>query len=89
MERLPRPYLYDVPDRSNADVQVAFYECFSAPAGQVVLDRLYWQVMMREPADLREVGQQDLFRLLVQNIQLGSARVHGRLSDGDGYDPAE
>lgn len=80
-----RPYLFAVGDRPDEEVHEAFYECFATAAGQIVLDRLYWQVMMREPDDLRGVGQQDLFRFVVQCIQLGWARKRGGQVDGDGY----
>jgi hypothetical protein len=79
-----KPYLFGVTQPDDAVVQEAFYECFSTTAGQLVLDRLYWQVMMRDPEDLRAVGQQDLFRLLIETIQMGWARKQGTF-DGHGH----
>lgn len=83
-----RPYLFGVQDQSDAAVQEAFYECFSTSAGQLVLDRLYWTVMMHDPEDLREVGRQDLFRLVIETIQMGWARKQGTF-DGNGQYPSE
>lgn len=83
-----RPYLFGVTDQRDATVQEAFYECFSTSAGQLVLDRLYWTVMMHDPADLREVGRQDLFRLVIETIQMGWARKQGTF-DGNGQYPSE
>ena len=83
MALVDKPYLFGIANPADAEVQEAFFECFTTTAGQLVLDRLYWQVMMREPEDLREVGQQDLFRLIIQTIQMGWARKQGTF-DGNG-----
>ena len=52
------PYLFAVPDATDEEVQEACYELFATSQGQLVLNRLYWKVMMRSPGDLREVGEQ-------------------------------
>lgn len=77
-----RPY-YAVPDKNNEDVLRSFVQCFTSPAGQAVLDRLYWTTVGSTPKDLREVGRQDLFREIIDCIQQGIALqrkedTHGR-----------
>jgi hypothetical protein len=69
-----RPY-FCVPDRTDEEVYRAFLQCFSSPAGQLVLDRLYWRVMMASPPDLRAVWKQDLFREIIDCMQRGAALV--------------
>lgn len=89
MEGLPsKPYLFEVRDRLPPQVYEAFYECFHTSAGQIVLDHLYWRVMMKDPADVREVGRQDLFRFLVHCIHLGWAERQGVTPYGDHGYPA-
>lgn len=78
------PYLFAVPDATDEEVQEACYELFATSQGQLVLNRLYWKVMMRSPGDLREVGEQDLFRYLVDTIQRGWAVKQRRTYGGSG-----
>lgn len=89
-----RPYLFGVELATEEDIQEAHYEVFASAAGQRVLDSWYWRVMMREPDDLRQVGQQDFFRYVIQTIQLGwnlkqHGRPHGRTNDHDSPGPWE
>lgn len=79
MELQPRPYLFEVRQRLDPEVHAAFYECFRTAAGHIVLDYLYWQVMMADPKDARDVGGQDLVRKIVYWIQQG-ARERGVFS---------
>lgn len=67
------PYLFAIPEATDEEVQEACYELFASHQGQRVLNRLYWRVMMRSPTDLREVGEQDFFRYLIDMIQRGRA----------------
>lgn len=80
------PYLFQVPDVSDEEAQEACYELFASRNGTVVLNRLYWKVMMRSPADLREVGEQDLFRYLIDMIQRGLALKERRTTHGRDVD---
>lgn len=86
-----KPYLFEVRDRLDREVHAAFYECFHTQAGQVVLDHLYWRVLMKDPLDARDVGGQDLLRKILYWIQQG-ARARGvfssyeaEVSDGHVY----
>lgn len=68
-----RPYEYhSVPDWAEDQTAEAFYVCFTGASGRIVLDTLYWRVMMAHPEDLRAVGKQDLFRELVDMMHKGA-----------------
>jgi hypothetical protein len=69
-----RPY-FAVPDRTDEEFYRCALQCFSSPAGQVVLDRFYWRVMMASPRDMRDVGRQDLYREIIDAMQRGAQLV--------------
>lgn len=86
MEKWPdRPDLMTVPAAADEEtIAVAFFECLSTSPGTIVLDYLYWNIMMKEPMDLRGVGQQDLVRVIIGFMQRGRVRQqqgghHGNL----------
>lgn len=67
---------------NDADISVAFADCFNTPAGQAVLATLYWKYVMTSPdygeEGQRHIGKQEVFREINSRMLAGEAarRMH-------------
>ena len=76
-------------DVSRADMNFLALQIFSTPQGQRWLEGLMWMLMFSTPTDqsdgmaLRDLGKQDVVRLIVHMVHAGNqALVQGGSDDG-------
>ena len=84
------PYLFganryhDIPSRTEEQIDAAYYEALTSPAGQVIMDDLYNIVCCSHMQTLQELGQVDLRNYLLRRMRAHMARLrpHERVDDG-------
>jgi hypothetical protein len=74
---------HQIPERPPEQVYAAFLECFTAPAGQYVLDECYrLQLELPSGHELRQ-ALSIVFPYFIDAMQRGEALRHGRRRDVD------
>jgi hypothetical protein len=91
-DREPSPWLqgairyHQLPRREAAQIYAAFRECFTSPAGQIVMDELYRVVCCTQLASARDLGKHDLWVYILDAMQQGEALREGRGTDATATD---
>jgi hypothetical protein len=80
---------HELPPRTEAQIDAAYYEAFTSPAGQIIMDDLYSKVCCSAMPDMRAIGQVDLRNYFLVRMQTHLARVRAyeRVDDGREYQP--
>jgi hypothetical protein len=69
---------HQLPRREPAQVYAAFRECFTSPAGQLVMDELYRVVCCTQLATVRDLGKHDLWVYILDAMQQGELLREGK-----------
>jgi hypothetical protein len=67
-ERYVKRY-HDFGHRSREDILIAYLQCFSSPAGQIVMDDLYQSICGRQMMGERDIGKHDIWIFILDAMQ--------------------